>query len=67
MTLSLAASLGLAIVAEGVETPAQLRYLREQGCPVAQGYLLGRPAPIDDLETIVASGGVDLEALALPV
>ncbi|HZB19582.1 MAG TPA: EAL domain-containing protein [Blastococcus sp.] len=35
----------LPVVAEGVERPAQLEALRRLGCPLAQGYLLGRPGP----------------------
>jgi diguanylate cyclase (GGDEF)-like protein/PAS domain S-box-containing protein len=41
----LARSLGLASVAEGVETPLQLAALRDLGCDYVQGYLLGRPGP----------------------
>ena len=41
--LSLARSLGLSTIAEGVETEAQRRFLRQQGCQQMQGYLLGRP------------------------
>jgi diguanylate cyclase (GGDEF)-like protein/PAS domain S-box-containing protein len=41
--LSLAHSLNLEVVAEGVETEQQVDWLRANGCPVAQGYLLGRP------------------------
>jgi diguanylate cyclase (GGDEF)-like protein len=47
-----AASLNLELVAEGIETPAQLEAVRALGCHRAQGYLLGRPAatwpPPDD-------------------
>jgi EAL domain-containing protein (putative c-di-GMP-specific phosphodiesterase class I) len=41
-------SLGLDLVAEGVETPEQLALLTEQGCHLYQGYLFGRPVPLDD-------------------
>jgi diguanylate cyclase (GGDEF)-like protein/PAS domain S-box-containing protein len=41
--LSLARNLNLEVTAEGVETPAQLSYLQEQGCHLVQGFLLGRP------------------------
>ena len=41
--ISLAQKLSLKVVAEGVETSDQLRYLRERDCEYAQGYLLGRP------------------------
>ncbi|MET0319952.1 MAG: EAL domain-containing protein [Duganella sp.] len=43
--VSMARALGMTVVAEGVETPAQLELLRELGCHQAQGYLLGRPVP----------------------
>ncbi|MFT8245035.1 EAL domain-containing protein [Roseomonas sp. BN140053] len=42
--LALGRSLGLSVVAEGVETEEQLGMLRSRGCPQVQGYLLGRPA-----------------------
>jgi diguanylate cyclase (GGDEF)-like protein len=44
-TIELAHSLGLRIVAEGVETRESLDLLSELGCDTAQGYYLGRPAP----------------------
>jgi EAL domain-containing protein (putative c-di-GMP-specific phosphodiesterase class I) len=44
--LSLAAELGLDVIAEGVETELQLQMLTDMGCPQAQGYLLGRPMPV---------------------
>ena len=44
--LTLGESLNIPVLAEGVETVEQLRFLREQGCDEAQGYLLGRPGPL---------------------
>jgi EAL domain-containing protein (putative c-di-GMP-specific phosphodiesterase class I) len=44
----LGSDLGLQVVAEGIETPAQLTALEYAGCPFAQGYLISRPLPADD-------------------
>jgi EAL domain-containing protein (putative c-di-GMP-specific phosphodiesterase class I) len=41
--LRIGESLNIKVVAEGVETDTQRRFLIEHGCPVLQGYLLGRP------------------------
>ncbi len=43
--LSLARTLGIETIGEGIETEAQRQTLRELGCDYGQGYLLGRPAP----------------------
>ena len=44
--LGLGRGLGLPVIAEGVETIAELRFLQEEGCDEVQGYLIGRPAEI---------------------
>jgi diguanylate cyclase (GGDEF)-like protein/PAS domain S-box-containing protein len=51
--ISLADRLGLPIVAEGIETAEQLATLRRLGCAFAQGYHLGRPAPLTALAAFV--------------
>ena len=48
-TIELARNLGLRVVAEGVETEGAWDALREYGCTLAQGYLIGKPAPADEL------------------
>jgi diguanylate cyclase (GGDEF)-like protein len=48
-SIDMARALGLTVVAEGVETEQQLNILRELSCPLAQGYLFGRPAPAHEL------------------
>ncbi|GAC1595922.1 MAG: hypothetical protein NVS3B21_19370 [Acidimicrobiales bacterium] len=50
--IRLAHSLGLEVVAEGVETVEQLDRLREYKCDQLQGYLLSRPVPASDLEAL---------------
>jgi EAL domain-containing protein (putative c-di-GMP-specific phosphodiesterase class I) len=51
------------VVAEGVETDEQLATLRDLGCRLAQGYLLGRPMPGVDLErTFAPQPGVAIGA-----
>jgi EAL domain-containing protein (putative c-di-GMP-specific phosphodiesterase class I) len=51
--LSLAASLDLSVVAEGVETAGQRDFLLQCGCRAFQGYFFGRPVPIEALQIAV--------------
>lgn len=53
----MARGLGLRVVAEGVETPAQLDFLRENGCRHVQGFLFSRPLPAPDLEALLQDPG----------
>jgi EAL domain-containing protein (putative c-di-GMP-specific phosphodiesterase class I) len=48
--ITVCAALNLTVVAEGVETEAQLATLRGLGCKFIQGYLTGRPRSADAIE-----------------
>jgi diguanylate cyclase (GGDEF)-like protein/PAS domain S-box-containing protein len=48
--IAMTQSLGLNVIAEGVETEAQREFLDRHGCHVFQGYLFGRPVPLDRFE-----------------
>jgi diguanylate cyclase (GGDEF)-like protein len=56
-TIDLGRNLGLEVVAEGVETQEVWSELRALGCSVAQGYLIGRPVPADELTPLLAERG----------
>jgi len=51
--VGLAHGLSLPVLAEGVETSGQLEFLRREGCDEVQGYLIGRPLPIENYADIV--------------
>jgi diguanylate cyclase (GGDEF)-like protein len=56
--LAMAAAVGKHVVAEGIETPEQLRYLKLAGCGSLQGFLLGRPmSAVELLQRLLGSRG----------
>jgi len=59
--VTLARSLGVPAVAEGIERPDQLAWLREVGCDLGQGYLYARPSTVEDLAGWLAQRVCDAE------
>jgi diguanylate cyclase (GGDEF)-like protein/PAS domain S-box-containing protein len=53
--IALGHSLGLEVIAEGVEQAEQARYLRALQCDVMQGYLVSRPLPVDEMTAFLAA------------
>jgi len=62
--VGLGRGLGLPVLAEGVETEAELHFLIEEGCDEVQGYLIGRPGAIDGFDHL--TGKADNIVVALP-
>jgi diguanylate cyclase len=60
-TIALGRSLHATVVAEGPETEEQVRFLRANGCDMAQGFYFSRPIPADELAALLRKG-----AFALP-
>jgi EAL domain-containing protein (putative c-di-GMP-specific phosphodiesterase class I) len=54
MVIALAQSLGLAVIAEGVEMQAQRDFLAHQGCHAYQGYFFSRPLALAEFEDFAA-------------
>lgn len=63
--IALARGFDLSVVAEGVETRAQLTWLQEAGCDIVQGFLLGRPMNAAALRALLQLEGVELELAAV--
>jgi EAL domain-containing protein (putative c-di-GMP-specific phosphodiesterase class I) len=51
--IDMAKSFDMNVIAEGVETDAQLTFLKENGCPAYQGYLFSKPVPIEQFEELL--------------
>jgi EAL domain-containing protein (putative c-di-GMP-specific phosphodiesterase class I) len=54
--VAMAHRLGLKVVAEGVETPEELAFLRKEGCDEMQGYLFSKPVPAETIERYLREG-----------
>jgi EAL domain-containing protein (putative c-di-GMP-specific phosphodiesterase class I) len=63
--LGLGRGLGLPVLAEGVETEAELQFLRDESCDEVQGYLLGRPAHIEHFLAITQGKTTTTAAAAI--
>jgi EAL domain-containing protein (putative c-di-GMP-specific phosphodiesterase class I) len=61
--LSLGRTFGMTVLAEGIETDDQLALLSETGCDEAQGYLFGRPTPLDEIVRSGQLARIDTSAL----
>jgi diguanylate cyclase len=64
--LGLGRGLGLPVLAEGVETDAELQFLRDESCDEVQGYLLGRPAAIEQFRSVTHDDAVEDSADQMP-
>ena len=51
--VTLAHSLNMAVIAEGVETPSQLAMIKEMGCDYGQGYFFAKPLKQEDADMLV--------------
>lgn len=64
--VELANRLGVRVLAEGVETQAEQEMINHLGCQYAQGYLHGRPMPLDDLKNWINQHRTSLKTAAYP-
>lgn len=53
--IAMAKSLGMSVIGEGIETQQQLEFLKQNGCDVVQGFLLGKPVSADEAEVFLGN------------
>ena len=63
--IGMAHSLGIDVIAEGVETELQRAFLEQHGCTLFQGYLLSRPVPLEEFERLLSRGASPFQASSL--
>jgi diguanylate cyclase (GGDEF)-like protein/PAS domain S-box-containing protein len=64
--IEMARTLGATVIAEGVETAAQMEFLRQHGCHQAQGYFFARPMPVEDFRALISSATDGASGKGLP-
>lgn len=62
--IAMAKTLGLDVIAEGVEEKEQYFFLRERGCEEIQGFFFAKPMPAEDFESLLHRGGFELPLAA---
>ena len=60
--IALSNQLGLAVIAEGIETPQQLQWLQQLGCEFGQGYLFSKPLTHEKAEALIVSKSLYLSS-----
>ncbi|MCR5047247.1 MAG: GGDEF domain-containing phosphodiesterase [Treponema sp.] len=56
--ISMSKTLGMTVITEGVETKAQVDFLKESNCDIFQGYYFSKPISVSEFEKKIASGGI---------
>ncbi|HQT26610.1 MAG TPA: EAL domain-containing protein, partial [Burkholderiales bacterium] len=64
--INMASSLGLHTIAEGVETPSQLEFMKMNGCDVVQGYYFSKPLPAEEFEVFARKMGASARIISIP-
>lgn len=60
--LVLSTKIGAKVIVEGIETDKQLQLVRQTGCHIGQGYLFGKPVPIETIHDLIATNALEVTA-----